>query len=80
MTSSSTRLVREVRRKLQSVEPVDESGLVAPGEVAELMARVRRLCAMGDAFAGVRLSPFVARRVATGMPRQVGGECVATEV
>ena len=79
MASSSSRLVHGIQRKLQSVEPVDDSGFVAPDDVAELRARVRRLRAMGDRFAGVRLSQYVTHDVVTGA-HQVRGECVATEV
>lgn len=80
MASSTIRLVRAIQRKLQSVEPVDAFDRVTPDDVAELSARVRRLRAMGDRFAGVRLSPDVMRGCVTGVPHQVGGECVATEV
>lgn len=79
MASSSSRLVRGIQRKLQSVEPVDDSGYVAPDDVAELRARIRRLWAMGDRFAGVRLSQYVTRGVVTGVPHHVRGECVATD-
>ena len=80
MASSSARLVCEIQRKLQSGEPVDGSGQVARDDVAELEARVRCLRAMGDRFAGVRLSRYVTRGCVTGVPHLVGGECVATEV
>ena len=80
MASGSTRLVRGIHLRLQSVEPVAESGYAAPEDVAELKARVRRLRAMDDRFAGVRLSRYVRRAVAVGVPHHVRGECVATEV
>ena len=80
MTKGSARLVRGIQRKLLSVEPVNESGCAAPREVAELEVRLRRLRAMGERFAHIRLSDYVTSGVVTYVPCGVGGACVATEV
>ena len=80
MASSTTGLVRAIQRMLPLDEPVDGSGHLAPDDVAELEARIRRLRSMGDRFAEVRLSRYVMRARVTDVARQVGGECVATEV
>ena len=80
MANSSTYLVRGIQRALTSVGPFDASGSVTPSEVAELRARLRRLRAMDDRFAGVRLSSYVTDAAVTVLPSRVRGACVATEV
>ena len=80
MANSSTRLVRGIQRALQSVGPFDAFSSAAPEEVAELRARLRRLRAMDERFARVRLSSYVTDAAVTVLPSRVRGACVATEV
>jgi len=80
MDSDRERLVRRIQLRLGSAESgADGVGLSCPDTV-ELKARLTRLRALGDRFAGVRLSSHVDAGAETGALCCVGGDCVATEV
>ena len=74
MTCGPDRLVRRIHGRRRAAGCV-----VAGHELAELVARVERLQAVGDAFGHVRLAPKLARERAM-VTACIGGGSVATEV
>ena len=80
MTGNHDRLVRRLRRRMQTLGRRGRSEPLSVHDVSEARARVRRLQALGDRFRHVDLSPDVASGAAVGGVGRVGGVCVATEV
>jgi hypothetical protein len=80
MANAGQRLVSRVQERLRSVGPFEGGVTLTPGHMAELTDRVRHIRALGERFAGVRLSSYVTEGSATRAWARVGGVCVATEV
>lgn len=80
MVRSDDRLVCRIQRQLDRDTVTGRSRRIAPPDHAELVARIDRLCGLGDEFDGVRLSRFVVQSRSTGRSAPMGGECVTTEV
>jgi hypothetical protein len=81
MATHGDRLVRRIQERLRIADSLRGSAGLAPTGVAELQARVRRIRALGECFADVRLSSYVTGGgSAVDTTVRVGGECVATEV
>ena len=73
MHSGHTRLVRQMQLMLNgSRSDGDDDGQLSFA-IAELEDRVRRLQRLGDGFAAVRLSGYVAGLRAVSVPDRVGG-------
>lgn len=79
MRLETDRLVAMVQRRWLSLEGLDEPSVVTPRERTLLNRRVDRLRAMGDSFAPVRLSGYVAGGAATGRFGRVRDGCVVRD-
>lgn len=73
MHSGHTRLVRQMQLMLNGRQPDGHDDGQLSFAIAELQARVRRLQRLGDGFAAVRLSGYVAGLRAVSVPDRVGG-------
>ncbi len=80
MGRSQGRVVQQIQRRQQEVDPILPAVRSRPHEVAELEGRVRRLQAMGGRFRHATLSEYVAEGDGSGSLVRVGGIEVATEV
>lgn len=79
MARGNDRLVQGIQRRLESVRPMSPA-LVLPSRcLAELEARIERLHGLGDRFAEVKLSGFVAGGSARALAGHVGDRVLVKE-
>jgi len=79
VSKAAGRLVRRIQSGLMSRAATGSADLVTPSDRAALEDRLRHLRALGDTYAHVRLSGWVAASVAADVSPQKGGVCVATD-
>ena len=77
MATRNQRLVERIQNR--SRDSLVLPGFVNANDHSELESRVHRLHAVGDSYAHVRLSEYVAPRGATHLPVRDGATCVATD-
>ena len=81
MATDGDRLVGRIQERLRTADSLRGPVRLAPTSITELKARVRRIRAMGECFADVRLSSYVTGgRSPVNTTVRVRGEWVATEV
>lgn len=73
MKQGNGRLVRRIQERVSPFQRNGARVAVAPSELAELRARVHRLRAIGDRFACVGVSRFVAADAQAAASGCIGG-------